>query len=56
MERDDYADMLDTALEHLRRAADLLFNIGGMEEAFDEVENAICSVETELSELDSLND
>jgi hypothetical protein len=56
MDRDDYATQMDTALEHLRRAAEILFELDGMEYAANKVEDVLCEVEEELAELDSLND
>ena len=56
MDRDDYATQLDTALQHLQRAAEILREIDGMENAARRVEDVSCDVEQEIDELDSLND
>ena len=56
MDRDDYATQLDTALQHLQRAAEILREIDGMEYATRCVEDVSFEVEQEIAELDSLND
>lgn len=56
MDNDEVLTDLDTALQHLQRAAEILRKIDGMGYIARRVEDVTCDMEEEIAELESLQE
>mgnify|MGYP001313737067 CR=1 FL=1 len=56
MDNDELLTELDTALQYLQRAAEILREVDGMGYAARRVEDVTCDLEQEIAELESLED